>query len=286
MHTLLKTARPATKRLTHVPIEILSNQSRHPSSINTRPRVMDVGCGTGLWMLQMAEEFPDAIYTGYDINHILPETLMDNIVPHVPFYIEAPWNLPCHDFIHVQLMLGSIINWKYLFANILRNLAPGGWFENVEIDWQPRCDDGTLSTDPTRPGLAYWWSQVSRDYQNANHPLEYNQNIDADLGELGFKEIRHDKYMVPLCGWHTTDPTLHRVGSWWNIAMSQGAPDEGCFGLEAMSMRPITEYEDKWSAELVRSLCSDALKEASDIRVHAYNVLHVVTARAPREGES
>ena len=288
MHTLLKTARPASAKLTHIPTDALTRIS---GDLGTKPKVMDLGCGTGLWMLQMAEKFPNAEFNGMDINHMLPMTLLNNIVPYVPFDIESPWNMGFGhwDMVHAQLMLGSVTNWEYLFQQIGRHLEPGAWFESVEIDWKPRCDDNTMNTNPLQPGLTQWWERVSRAYRVAHHDLEYNQNIDRDLENCGFRDIQHFKYQIPLCGWHSTDAVKHRVGSWWNIAMSPGSTDEGCFGLEAMSMRPLIEVDSSrahpWTPEMVRRLCREALTEASNINVHAYNELHIVIARAPhRDG--
>ena len=263
----------------------VTKKTSGPTEMGNRPRVMDLGCGTGLWMLQMAEEYPNVDYHGFDINYMLPNTLLSNIEPYVPYDIESPWNMGWGhwNMIHLQLMIGSIINWTYLFQQIRRHLMPGGWFESVEIDWQPRCEDGTMNTDPEAPGLLQWWRRVSRAYLVGHHGLEYHQDIERELQAHGFKEIQHNTYKIPLCGWHTTDPVLHRVGSWWNIAMSPGSIDEGCAGLEAMSLRPLLENETGWTPENVRRLCHEAITEASDVRVHAFNVLHVVTARAPRE---
>jgi SAM-dependent methyltransferase len=244
---------------------------------------MDLGCGTGLWMLQMAERFPNVDYNGYDINFMLPKTLNQCIQPFIPYDIEQPWNMGwAHwDVIHAQLMLGSITNWNYLFQQVKRHLAPGGWFESVEIDWKPRFDQGRET-----PGLMDWWNRVSREYWRRHKPLDYNENIVSVLEETGFRDIKHEVYMVPLCGWNTTNQVLHRVGGWWNIAMSAGNADEGCFGLEAMSLRPLTEDNPNFRLEDVERICRLALAEASDVSVRAYNQLHVVTARAPRHDGS
>jgi SAM-dependent methyltransferase len=281
MHTLLKTARPNDTRLTSVPTDRLVHGAQS-QGLGHRPRVMDLGCGTGLWMLQMAEKFPNVDYNGYDINFMLPKTLNQCIQPFIPFDIETPWNMGwAHwDLIHAQLMLGSICNWEYLFEQVKRHLAPGGWFESVEIDWQPRSDHY-----PDSPGLKKWWDEISEVYRMGNKPIKYNQNIVRDLEQFGFRDVKHEVHMIPLCGWNTTNQVLHRVGGWWNIAMSAGATDEGCFGLEAMSLRPLVELRH-WPVDEVQRLCHNALAEASDVTVRAYNQLHVVTARAPRDDGS
>jgi SAM-dependent methyltransferase len=304
MHTMIKTVRPAASRLTHVPPETFFDRPGKSGGIIV-PQVLDLGCGTGLWMIQMSEEYKNVCFHGYDINALVPERLHRNIVPCVPFDVEKPWNLGDgrHDMIHCQLMQGSIQNWTYLFQQAYRHLAPGGWFESVEIDWQPRCDDNSMprnpdgSLDSSRSSLMFWWDRVHKAYGKAQHPLIYNQNIEEELRARGFKDVMRHSYQIPLCGWNTEDLKAHRVGSWWNVAMSHQRTqptiqDDRCCGLEAMSLVPLMENDlpegsaHSWTAAKVRELCASAIDEASNVNVHAYNRLEIVVARKPRLDET
>ena len=51
-----------------------------------------------------------------------------------------------------------------------------------------------------------------------------------------------------------------------------------------MSLAPLARIY-QWPVDHVRQFISDALKQVSDTNIHAYNVLHVWTARAPYPNE-
>lgn len=37
------------------------------------PRVLDIGCGSGIWAIQMADEHPEASIVGMDVSPIQPK---------------------------------------------------------------------------------------------------------------------------------------------------------------------------------------------------------------------
>jgi len=278
MHTLFKTAREKSHRLLHAPFD--EDMAIHRSG--QKPRILDLGCGTGIWLIEMSEKFQNTELLGVDLHAMGPASLPDNVEMRPAFDYETPWALgeATWDIVHLQMALGSVSSWPHLYSKILTHLKPGtGWFESVEIDWEPRCDDGTL-----RPGrLTEWWfPYVSRAYDGACRPLRYNPNMGEDLEAAGFKDVQHRQYRIPLNGW-STDRVEHRSGMWWNIAMSSGQGDGG-HGMDALSLAPLTRFNN-WSESDARRLVSEALEQAVNPNVHAYNVLHVWWARAPFPGE-
>jgi len=279
MHTMFKTARDVPTRLLNAPSQALR---RPAGGFDERPRVLDLGCGTGIWMLEMAQEFPTAEFVGVDMHYMGPSTLLDNVLIRAPWDYEGPWALGegSWDLIHLQMGLGSISDWPGLYRKILRHLVPGqGWFESVEIDWQPRCDDGTLL-----PGrLLQWWDYLRDVFGALGRSLEYNERTGDALHAAGFKDIQHVCYRLPTNGW-SHSPAEHRSGMWWNIVMSQGHESTGGYGLEAMSLAALTRH-CHWPPDHARRLCNEALQEASDPSVHTYNNLHIWWARAPYPDE-
>jgi len=105
---------------------------RAPLSGNTRQqRVLDMGCGTGLWTITFADEWPEAVVIGTDLSPIQPSWAP----PNCKFYvddIEGEWTYPPaehFDYIHGRALLGSIASWKELFSSAFNNLKPGGILE-------------------------------------------------------------------------------------------------------------------------------------------------------------
>lgn len=280
IHTMLKTARDPKARLLHAPS---SRLKRLNISGNNFPKVMDLCCGTGIWLLEMAEEFKDAVFYGYDINRLAPGSLRSNIQINCQVDVESSWessNIAADfDVIHLQLALGAIKDWNLLYSRIRTHLKPGtGWFESVEIDWTPRFTDDSLRIGD----LEAWWNQISLAFQWLGYPISYSQTTKEALQRAGFCDIQNQEYEIPLSSWNTTNSQLYKSGVWCNIAMS--AESEGNRGLEAMSLRPFYEINNRQPHDTTQ-LCGKAMEEASNPDVHAYFKLHVWWARAPHPSE-
>jgi SAM-dependent methyltransferase len=83
--------------------------------------VLDVGCGTGIWAIDMADLHPSAEVVGVDLSPIQP-----NFVPYNCRFevddINQEWTFPENkfDFIHVRYMTGTVPNWKELLQKAQR----------------------------------------------------------------------------------------------------------------------------------------------------------------------
>lgn len=274
MHTMIQAARPRESRLHNAPF----NASRNPET-GEPARVLDIGHGTGLWCLEMAEKYQDVQFYGFDMAHMEPKDLHENVDLRSGFDYETEWNLGNFrfDFIHLQMGLGSVSDWPLLYRKIYKHLKPGGWFEHVEIDWTPRSDDDTLN--PTGLFRKWWEQYVAPPYGVAGRPLAYNEETGNLLATTGFTQIQKNskRIRIPTRGW--SDSKSERVaGHWWSQAMGSG---DGCgHGLEAMSLAVLTRIQ-RWSPDHAQRLCQDVMKEASDPRVHAYNNLWIWWAQKP-----
>lgn len=286
MHTMFMVVRDSGKRLTNCPTQHLTVQT---SGWQQPPRVLDLGCGTGIWMLEMAQKFPHVEFVGVDLHHMGPPKLEPNVTYVAPWDYTSHWALgeKSWDLIHLQMGRGSVQDWQKLYEKVLQHLVPGtGYFESVELDYEPRFMEGT-----PRPGtLAGWWEKyVKPAYEQATRPLHFDPATKEILERMGFKDVEHRQYMIPLNEWPPDDQAPdylanRRAARWWQVAMGPGDDGNGGRGLEALSLAPLCRGWH-WPAEDVKRLCKDALVEASDPNVHAYNVLHVITARAPGPDE-
>jgi hypothetical protein len=150
-----------------------------------------------------------------------------------------------------------------------RHLKPGyGWVEQVEMDFTPRCDDGSL---PAGSRLQLWANWLMDATTRAYKPLAYNQQTRAMLQTAGFIEVSEQVIRVPFNTW-PTDPHEIEMGRWYNLAL--------CQGLEAMSLAPFTRVLH-WTREQVRALCADVEREVRNRRYHVYANMHIITARRP-----
>ncbi|GKZ27720.1 hypothetical protein AbraIFM66951_010782 [Aspergillus brasiliensis] len=233
-------------------------------------RFLDLGCGTGIWAIDVAHEYPDAFVVGVDLAPIQPPNHPSNCHFYAPFDFESPWTLgeDSWDLIHLQMGCGSVVGWPNLYRRILRHLQPGAWFEQVEIDFEPRCDDCSLD------GLALgqWYQYLKQATKATMRPIAHNsRDTIKALKEAGFTQIDHQIVGLPLNPWHR-DEHERKVARWYNLAFSES--------LVTLSLAPFSRVFS-WPLERIKQLAAEARSEAFSKEIHAYNILHIYQARKP-----
>ncbi|KAI8989413.1 hypothetical protein BDB01DRAFT_895261 [Pilobolus umbonatus] len=104
------------------------------------PRVLDLACGIGTWILEMATEFPNAIFYGVDIFPIFPTT----VKPANTFFLKhdildksgLPYPESYFDYIFMRHVYSrySEDDWEIIMKEIKRLLKPGGYVELRDMD--------------------------------------------------------------------------------------------------------------------------------------------------------
>ncbi|EHY58372.1 Methyltransferase pytC [Exophiala dermatitidis] len=124
-------------------------------------RVLDVGTGTGIWAIEMADRFPMAQVIGTDLSPIQPNW----VPPNLQFYIddaESEWTFHesgKFDFIHGRALCGGIADWPKFYAQAYDNLQPGGWMEMQDHECWLNSDDGGMER---APACSEWIREVDR----------------------------------------------------------------------------------------------------------------------------
>jgi Methyltransferase domain len=83
-------------------------------------RVLDLGTGTGIWVVQVADEYPEAVVEGIDLSPIQPTWIPPNARFSIDDY-NADWvDGEKYDLIHARELLGTVPDWKQMYRNVYR----------------------------------------------------------------------------------------------------------------------------------------------------------------------
>ncbi|KAB5584890.1 methyltransferase LaeA [Coniochaeta sp. 2T2.1] len=227
-----------------------------------RRNVLDLGCGTGIWAIDVADSYEtDQVFVrGVDLALIQPQEIPRN-VEFLLRDIETPWQDMGRDYdlIHMRTLNGSIQNYPQLYSQVYSHLKPRvGYIEQVEIDWMPRCDDGTLPPDAE---ILRWATELLSAMDDHGRPLRVDpQRTMAQLREAGFVDVNEEAFKVAINGW-PSDPDERERGRWLAVGLNQG--------LTSMTLAPLTRMRDKTRAD-VEALHQRVKSEITTRRIHAY----------------
>lgn len=277
---------------------MLLNNKLHLAPIENPQRILDLGCGTGIWCMDMADgkhhsypprpppplsstqnhptdhsfpEYPGAEITGVDLSPIQPSFTP----PNCKFEIDdvtSPWTFPgTFDFINIRSLYGSIADWPALYQQVYANLTPGGYLHEVEMSIQFKSDDGTLTPDHVLSQWSDIFHEASKRFGKSFYEV---WNLSKYARDVGFVDVVENVYKVPVNGW-PADPRMKEIGRWNFLHCTQGAEGWGLFLLTKVMGWSVDE------AQVFIAKFRNGLKER---KVHAYFEVIQFSARKPGGG--
>ncbi|KAI9249413.1 S-adenosyl-L-methionine-dependent methyltransferase [Phascolomyces articulosus] len=182
--------------------DILTKATLCKASKNKRPQVVDIGCGPGTWVLEMATEFPNADFHGVDICPMFPATIkpnntffkQQNILDGLPY----PDN--SIDFLHVRLMLTSLTQEQALkiLGEIMRVLKPNGYVELRDVEYRVQRPGPVTDALINRKLYEFFDKSYNIKFDLSHHMSTLLMMSCRQEG--GFVDIHQEKVTVPL-GW-------------------------------------------------------------------------------------
>ncbi|KAG5754838.1 hypothetical protein H9Q70_002549 [Fusarium xylarioides] len=222
-------------------------------------KVLDIGCGTGIWAIEFADEHPSADVLGVDLSPIQPNFVPPNCRFEVDD-ITNEWTYPddTFDFIHARSMIGCLPDWTDFYRKAF----------NVELWGNSKSDDDTLK--PESP--LHKWVEVFKKIESlTGKSFFWDDKMQESISDAGFINVSGRRIKVPIGTW-PKDKTLKQWGAWNRHFLLQG--------LEGFSIRRLTEMLG-WKYEDAQLFLADMRKELTNPALHAYLDVTVFYGQKP-----
>lgn len=227
--------------------------------ISSNPqRILDLGTGSGIWAIDMAEKFPSAEVIGMDTAVVQSSNVPPNCMFEVDD-VENDWlyQSDSFDFVHARELVMAVRNWPRLMSQGYRALKPGGYMQLSGSYPIFTLDDGTLP-----PGTAYVkvsdiFSQMGdRIGVSAHDPTRWK----SQLIEAGFTEVVERILKIPTNPW-PKDQRLKQIGAFELVHFRDG--------IANIFARGYTQILGG-NPDYFQVLMARAREEVLNRRVHSY----------------
>jgi len=151
-------------------------------------RILDLGTGTGIWAVDMADEFPLSQVYGIDLSPIQPDWVPMNCRFHVDDY-DDEWTYhesEKFDYIHGRALCGTSKDWPRLYQRIKDNLKPGGWAEIQEYDAWIFSDDDSCER---APWTMEWVEKLDEASRKFGRPINIAKDHKKWMIDAGYENV-------------------------------------------------------------------------------------------------
>jgi SAM-dependent methyltransferase len=123
-------------------------QANYLAPLHQPAAILDVGCGTGQWPIELSVEFPRALVVGFDSEKPKPKarTPVNYRFVHGNALQGLPFGDDSFDFVHQRFLIAGIPvkSWAPAMLELVRVTRPDGWVELAESpSWVTRMGKST-----------------------------------------------------------------------------------------------------------------------------------------------
>ncbi|CEJ59598.1 hypothetical protein PMG11_08217 [Penicillium brasilianum] len=256
----------------HIWLMLLGGELYNAPIKSSPQNILDLGTGTGIWAMDIAEKFPSAHVIGTDISPIQPSW----VAPNIEFIVEdfeSEWNYEPNyfDFIHARCLAGCVADWPRFISRIYDHVKPGGYFESHESAVWARSDDGSLKPNSA---LMEWQQAINFAGDKIGRELNIYHKLKDWMIEAGFEDVKLSVYLLPFSPW-PRDPHLKALGKYQAVQLQQA--------IDSYSLRLYTQVLG-WGSDAAKIHNAVVKQELRDKRLHAYVQTVAVYGRKPLHG--
>lgn len=162
-------------------------------------QILDLGTGSGIWAIDVADQYPAAVVTGTDLSPSQPTWVPSNCKFMVDdIEAEFCWKENTFDFIHIRGLRGTIEDWPRAYRQCLYVLKPGGYLEHAEYSAQFTSDDNSI---PEGGGFSEWNRLGPECRAILKVELQVFETMGNAMREAGFDHIVERRFKWPIGPW-------------------------------------------------------------------------------------
>ncbi|KAB8237015.1 S-adenosyl-L-methionine-dependent methyltransferase [Aspergillus alliaceus] len=216
--------------------------SLYKTPISQSPQhILDIGPGTGIYALDIADELPSAEILGISLSPIQPHC----VPPNCKFIVNDKF-----DYVHKPNIADSVSNWDRLFQQAFRNTRPGGYLELEEFPVWFHTQDGELSDD--------------------SYTRQWNRHLVDGMITFGksIRTVEQQAEKMKAAGFvDQKSPSLTELGQWMQMQTIDA--------IEPLSLAIFTHVLG-WTEEDSCLLFAEARKEFRETTRQLYVYMHSI----------
>ncbi|RKK88828.1 hypothetical protein BFJ71_g12772 [Fusarium oxysporum] len=235
-------------------------------------KILDIGTGTGIWAINVADEYPSANVIATDITPTQPSF----VPPNVEFQIDdaqLEWTFEpeSFDFIHIRYLQGTIGDWDRLYGQMYKALKPGGWFQHIEPDLQMLSQNPEIKVDDEHI-FTRWAKVFTQVGETIGCTFDFsNGRLSTLAKDAGFVSVTPQTHKIPIGRW-PKDKKKKELGTFVGLSFSQA--------LDGFVKLPLCEIL-KWSPEEMQLFAAEMRKILMNPKTQAFGHVFSVYGQKP-----